>query len=230
MADSSQTKQGSLGKYLLWYGLGAALLVGSGVTVWLLARKAVRSVRRNAAENRAGADPDSAAAIAQAIHSAFQPWGTSWFWGGGTDEEMLYKLARNIRSKQQYADVGREYKRLYNENLQDRLLDELDSKEQQQFFSLLNLNNKPLKGTDMDYDKFRERPAPGGRLWRLRTLRPTTVCLPDGRRVKTVPAGLLLGEYLQEEREGYLFRTKDNQLRWVAKTDAVLETALIPQT
>ena len=199
----------SLSRYLWRYGLAAVLLLGASLGVYLLSRKAIRNLRRNNAEQQAGSDPNSAAALAQAMRAAFEPWGISWFWGGGTDEEALYDLARRIRSMQMYAEVGKQYRKLYNENLQTRLMDELDSSEQARFFTILN--SSTLKGVVR---------------WELRTTHPTRIYLPDGLAVKQVPEGLLLGEFLKEQDAGYLFRTQRNTLRWVPKQDAALNQIL----
>jgi hypothetical protein len=199
----------SLSRYLWRYGLAAVLLLGASLGVYLLSRKAIRSLRRNSAEQQAGSDPNSAAALAQAMRAAFEPWGISWFWGGGTDEEALYDIARRMPSMQTYAEVGKQYRKLYNENLQARLMDELDSSEQAKFFTILN--SKGLKGLVR---------------WELRTTQPTRIYLPDGLEVKRVPGGLLLGEFLKEQDAGYLFRTQRNTLRWVPKRDASLTQIL----
>jgi hypothetical protein len=197
--------KGTVSKYLMRYGLATVLLAGTGLGIYLLARKAIRTLRRNAAENQAGGDPNSAAALAQAMHAAIEPWGISWFWGGGTDEDALYDIAQRIRNMQEYAEIGRQYRKLYNENLQERLLDELDSAEQARFFAILN--SKPLQGVPR---------------WELVASAPTQICLPDGQPLKTVSQGLLLGEYIREHAGGYLFRTRANTLRWVPKAHASL--------
>lgn len=203
------------GKEILYYVAGAGALVGLSYVGYRLVRGAVKKARQNAAENRAGSDPVSAASKAQQLRQAMNPSGISWMSSfDTTDEEAIYNIALGIRSRREYEDIGREYKRLYGSTLQDDLKDELESEEYQKFLRIVE--SKPLSGPASQVPAHM-------RGWVVFSQQPTQVYLPQGRLVQQVPAGVILGRFIRDDGNGVLFTTLDNKIRWSARGTTTLK-------
>jgi hypothetical protein len=203
------------GKRILYYVAGAGALVGLGYVGYRFVRSALKKARQSAAEHRAGADPDSAASKAQQLRQAMNPSGMSWMSSfDTTDEAAIYNIALDIRSRNEYEAIGREYKRLYGAALQDDLKDELDTDEYQKFLHIIA--SKPLSGPG------KQVPA-HMRGWVVFSQQPTNVYLPQGALVQQVPAGVILGRFLRDEGNGVLFTTLDNKTRWSGRDTTTLK-------
>ncbi|MBX3103039.1 MAG: hypothetical protein KF690_11060 [Bacteroidetes bacterium] len=202
------------GKEVLYYVAGTGVLVGLGYVGYRLVRRAIRDARQVAAENRAGADPASAASKAQQLRQAMNPSGISWMRSfDTTDEEAIYTIALGIRHRREYDEISREYRRLYGATLQDDLKDELESEEYGKFLRIIE--SKPLSGPG--------QPPAHMRGWVVFTQLPTVVYLPNGKPVQQVPAGVILGRFTRDEGIGMLFTTIDNQTRWAKRATTTLK-------
>lgn len=110
------------------------LLGGTLVGGYFLGKYILEKIRENQASDEFGDNPNIQVAVA--LRNAFNPWGMSIFINvDGTLEERLYDIARTVSD---WKNVSKEYRKLYNETLLERLQKEFNSAELQKFTAFIN--------------------------------------------------------------------------------------------
>lgn len=121
-----------------------AIIIGVVVVVVFLIVRVVRAIQKAKEYSNVSADPN--ARFAYLIRQACNPWGAiagiSAIDIDGTDEEELFALATQIKDLNA---VRTSYKKLYNEELLDRLAAELDQADVQRWLNLAGNPNTPVK-------------------------------------------------------------------------------------
>lgn len=164
--------------------------------IYVAARKALASLKKGAAEDRAISDVRGAANVAERLWGAFYPWGyeSSFFYDGGTDEDELYRIIReDVPSTEFYEAVAKEYKNLYGRSLNEVLGVELDSKERAVYNRILA--QKPLNG--LGSPEIQEN-----RYQMVQTSEVAQVVNAATNQLMqhAIPAGIILGYFINQER------------------------------
>lgn len=134
-----------------------AVTLTVGTVGYFLVRRMVQKARSNQStkdlDDINAKDPRDAYAVsfAQQIRAAFNPadLDNTWFsWlPDGTDEEALYRVAREMRSRNvEFSRVAKAYRNLYQSELVRDLTSELDTTELRTFYGHLGMQVQGLQG------------------------------------------------------------------------------------
>jgi len=141
VAPYSQQQQTATGR---GYGLSAMQKVGLGVAGAIVlglgiryAVKAYSKSKANAGERQTFQD-GSSATIAKQIQMTFENDGNF-----GTNVKKLREIMTALKSKQQWAEIEKQYEIIYNEPLAKKLKDELQATEYDEMLQIKD--SKPLK-------------------------------------------------------------------------------------
>jgi hypothetical protein len=129
--------------------------IGTGAVAYLIAKRIVQKARSNQStkdlDDIDKKDPRDAYAVsyAQQIRAAFNPadldntW-MSWI-PDGTDEEALYRVAKDMRARNvEFSRVAKAYRNLYQSDLVRDLTSELDTAELRIFYGHLGMQMQGL--------------------------------------------------------------------------------------
>jgi len=109
-----------------------ALLISGGTALitW--------KVKKYLSNKEAGKVDEPDVQLASRIRTAVNPSGISWFIDTDfTDNEALFQIAKEISEQNNFSDVAKTYKKLYNETLESRLRSEFTASEYKTFFEII---------------------------------------------------------------------------------------------
>ena len=142
----------------------AAIVGGIGLAVAGLGYLVVRKVVLRAKTNKTTRNLDKfqqkdprealAAAFAQQLSAAFNPWdlNNTWFsWlPDGTDKEACFRIAREMKARNvPFSMVAKAYHNLFQSDLASDLTSELDSADLRTFYGHLGMNVQGLTSTTL---------------------------------------------------------------------------------
>lgn len=117
------------------------LVVGSLVVGGIIAGKFIlNAIQKNRAQKRFDEDTVQQAML---LHAAMNPSGISWMMSiDGTNNETFFNVVNEITD---FNQVAKDYKKLYNETLIDRIEKELSTSEYSRFLNIISTVNPDVR-------------------------------------------------------------------------------------
>lgn len=108
--------------------------IGAATGLFLLGRHFIRKAQANTSQKHSLEEGDPAT-YAKQLKMAFENDNSA---GWGTNEDLVFQVFRDIPSKSMYGKVQKEYSRMYSQNLNADLEDELSSEEYNELIRIVN--------------------------------------------------------------------------------------------